>query len=131
MRDRIVCRHAQIEDAPLIHQLMVEAFMPLYEKYHDEDTSPTKEGLDKVISKMQMKGSNYYLICMQNIDSDAMQETDRNVLQETDSDAVQVIGAVRVVENPKGVCRISHWKYCDEPDRSILCACGTLEIEHH
>lgn len=115
MRDRIVCRHAQIEDAPLIHQLMVEAFMTLYEKYHDEDTSPAKEGLDKVISKMQMKGNNYYLICMQNTDSDAVQETDRNVLQETDRDAlqetdrnaVQVIGAVRVVENPKGVCRIS------------------------
>ena len=28
-----------------LHRLQVEAFMPLYEKYQDDDTSPAKESL--------------------------------------------------------------------------------------
>ena len=28
------------EDAQLLHKLKYEAFLPLYEKYHDDETSP-------------------------------------------------------------------------------------------
>ena len=31
-----------------MHRLQVEAFMPLYEKYQDDDTSPAKESLKRV-----------------------------------------------------------------------------------
>ena len=33
------------DDAELIHQMKYEAFLPIYEKYYDEETSPVKEKL--------------------------------------------------------------------------------------
>ena len=35
-----------------LHRLQVEAFMPLYEKYQDDDTSPAKESLKRVTEKI-------------------------------------------------------------------------------
>jgi len=52
-------------DAKLLHQMKREAFLPLYEKYHDDETSPAKEDLDKVIRSIQMENSDYYLIRFQ------------------------------------------------------------------
>lgn len=39
---------AQKTDALLIHQLKKSAFMPLYEKYHDTETTPALDPPEKV-----------------------------------------------------------------------------------
>lgn len=49
-------------DAELLHRLQVEAFMPLYEKYHDDDTNPAKESKDKILAKIEGKDSDFYFI---------------------------------------------------------------------
>ena len=53
---------ATADDAQVIHQMQYEAFLPLYEKYHDDETSPAKESLDTVIWKITQPDSEYWLI---------------------------------------------------------------------
>lgn len=62
MREDVTLRLATQEDAELIHQMKYEAFLPLYEKYHDDETSPAKEGIEKVIKQLQEEITEYYLI---------------------------------------------------------------------
>ena len=50
------------EDAPLIHRMKHAAFWPLYEKYHDESTSPALELLGKVKGQLAHPASDWYLI---------------------------------------------------------------------
>lgn len=50
------------KDADLIHRMKYEAFLPLYEKYHDDETSPTKENLEKLKYQLQNEWSDYYII---------------------------------------------------------------------
>lgn len=52
------------EDAKLIHDMKYKAFLPLYEKYHDDETNPAMEKIEKVIRQIQSEGSNYYLMCV-------------------------------------------------------------------
>lgn len=73
------------EDAELLHQIKYLAFLPLYEKYHDDETSPVKEPIEKIIRCIQMENSDYYLIKLQN----------------------EFIGGVRVVERKVGIFHIS------------------------
>lgn len=55
------------KDAELLHRLQVEAFMPLYEKYHDDETSPAKESLDTVRWKITDRvKSDFYIIEFEN-----------------------------------------------------------------
>ena len=55
------------KDAELLHRLQVEAFMPLYEKYHDDETSPAKESLDTVRWKItDWPRSDFYIIELEN-----------------------------------------------------------------
>ncbi len=55
------------KDAELLHRLQVEAFMPLYEKYHDDETSPAKESLDTVRWKITDRlKSVFYIIEFEN-----------------------------------------------------------------
>lgn len=49
-------------DAKIIHQMKYKAFLPLYEKYHDDETSPVKERIEKVIWQLTHPGAEYYLI---------------------------------------------------------------------
>lgn len=49
-------------DAELIHGMKYEAFLPTYEEFHDDETSPTKEKIEKVIWQLTHPGSEYYLI---------------------------------------------------------------------
>lgn len=62
MKEKIELVLATPEDAGLIHQMKYEAFLPLYEKYHDDETSPVNEKIDKVISQLTHPNSEYYLI---------------------------------------------------------------------
>ena len=40
MNDSIELKLVTEDEAECLHRLQVEAFMPLYEKYQDDDTSP-------------------------------------------------------------------------------------------
>ena len=62
MKDKVELKLAKTEDAQLLHKLQVEAFWPLYEKYHDDDMSPAKETLERVREKIQEEDSEFYLI---------------------------------------------------------------------
>ena len=50
------------DEAECLHRLQVKAFMPLYEKYQDEETSPAKESLEKVTKKIMEENSDFYFI---------------------------------------------------------------------
>ena len=54
MRDLIELKLVTEEEAESLHRLQVEAFMPLYEKYRDDDTSPAKESIERVTEKSSM-----------------------------------------------------------------------------
>lgn len=43
MNDLIKLKLVTEDEAECLHRLQVEAFMPLYEKYQDDDTSPAKK----------------------------------------------------------------------------------------
>ena len=43
MNDSIELKLVTEDETECLHRLQVEAFMPLYEKYQDDDTSPAKE----------------------------------------------------------------------------------------
>lgn len=85
MAEEIQLILATPKDAEVIHKMKYEAFLPLYETYHDDETSPVKEPLDKVIWKLQQEKSDYFLITFQGVS----------------------VGAVRVVEKEKSVFYIS------------------------
>ena len=73
------------KDAELLHEMKYLAFLPLYEKYHDDEISPAKEPMEKVIDSIQMENSDYYLIKFQD----------------------KLVGGVRAVERQAGVFYIS------------------------
>lgn len=52
---------AEVE-AECLHRLQVQAFMPLYEKYQDDETSPAKESLERVTEKIIEENSDFYFI---------------------------------------------------------------------
>lgn len=62
MREDVRLVLATETDAELIHQMKHETFLPLYEKYQDDETSPAKEGIEKVIKQLQEEKTDYYLI---------------------------------------------------------------------
>lgn len=53
---------ATLKDAVCIHEMKYKAFLPLYEKYHDDETNPAKEAIDKTIRLLQQKATDYLLI---------------------------------------------------------------------
>ena len=62
MGDLIELKLVTEEEAECLHRLQVEAFMPLYEKYQDDDTSPAKESLERVMEKIIEENSDFYFI---------------------------------------------------------------------
>ena len=62
MNDLIKLKLVTEDEAECLHRLQVEAFMPLYEKYQDDDTSPAKESLKKVTEKIIDTNSDYYFV---------------------------------------------------------------------
>lgn len=85
VRKDITLRRAGVEDARQIWNMQVEAFSKLYEKYHDTETSPAMESVEKVIMRLQQPFTYFYFIeC-----------------------GGEVVGAIRVVdkkENGKAKC---------------------------
>lgn len=62
MQDDFELVLATIEDAEILHKSQIEAFIPLYERYHDHATSPAKETLEKIIWKITEQNSEFYII---------------------------------------------------------------------
>ena len=62
MSDLIELKLVTEKEAESLHRLQVEAFMPLYEKYQDDDTSPVKESLKRVTEKIIEENSDFYFI---------------------------------------------------------------------
>ena len=80
MEVEIKLEPATRKDARLLHKLQVEAFLPLYEKYHDDEMSPAKESLERVIEKIEEKDSEFYLIFFEK----------------------QTVGGIRILHHDKG-----------------------------
>ena len=62
MKEEVELILATADDAELIHNMKYKAFLPLYEKYHDDETTPVNERIDKVIYQLTHSNSEYYLI---------------------------------------------------------------------
>lgn len=62
MKPNVTLTLATEKDAELIHLMKYEAFLPLYKIYQDDEISPVKESIDKVIWILTHKTSEYYLI---------------------------------------------------------------------
>lgn len=62
MNDLVKLKLVTEDEAECLHRLQVEAFMPLYEKYQDDATSPAKESLKRVTEKIIDTNSDYYFV---------------------------------------------------------------------
>ena len=62
MQSKINLVRATKKDVKLLHRLQVEAFLPLYEKYHDDATNPAKEPEDKLRKKLEDINGDFYII---------------------------------------------------------------------
>ena len=88
MNDLIELKLVKKENAECLYNLQVEAFLPLYGKYHDDITSPAKESLEKITQKIIEDNSDFYFILFNG----------------------EVAGAVRVKwHKGKNVCENVNW----------------------
>lgn len=62
MQNEIELIRAGNQDLKLLHRLQKEAFMPLYEKYHDDDTSPAMETEERLLKKIEDPNAIFYII---------------------------------------------------------------------
>lgn len=61
-REEIQLVLATEKDAEVIHDMQVKVFLPLYEKCRDDETSPARESLGKIVWRFSHSDSEYYLI---------------------------------------------------------------------
>ena len=54
-------KRATLSDAEAMHRMQVEAFLPLYDKYHDDAISPACESVQRVRQKI-VTGQYYFII---------------------------------------------------------------------
>jgi len=58
----LTLKRASEKDADLIWRMQIESFTQMYERYRDDQTSPAKEPIDKVIARLRQPYTYYYLI---------------------------------------------------------------------
>lgn len=56
-----------INEAVVIHEMQIKAFMPLLNKYQDYETNPANESLERVIDRVNQTYADYYIIKNDNI----------------------------------------------------------------
>jgi predicted acetyltransferase len=61
---QVSIRLGRLRDIELIHKLKNQAFLPLYEKYHDDEMSPATESMDKVLDQLKQENTEYYVISL-------------------------------------------------------------------
>jgi GNAT superfamily N-acetyltransferase len=81
----VTLQKAGIADAEEIWRMQKKAFWPLYEKYHDDETSPATETPDRVRKRIAQPETDYYFILL-----------DR-----------EKAGAIRALRLPEGHMRVS------------------------
>ncbi|MEC0091977.1 GNAT family N-acetyltransferase [Paenibacillus macquariensis] len=74
-----------LNEASTIHEMQMKAFMPLFDKYQDFETSPANESVERIISRMNQSFTDYYIIKSSNIS----------------------LGAVRIVRKENETYRVS------------------------
>ena len=62
LMNRIKLEEVRDYEFPQLYEMQVESFMPLYEKYHDDDTSPAKESFERVKRRAEATNRKYYFI---------------------------------------------------------------------
>ncbi len=53
---------ASLHEAVIIHEMQVQAFKSLLEKYQDYETSPGNESLERIIERLNQTFTDYYII---------------------------------------------------------------------
>jgi len=53
---------AGLSEATIIHEMQIEAFMPLLIKYKDYETSPANEAIDRIMERINQSFTDYYII---------------------------------------------------------------------
>lgn len=76
---------AGIDEASVIHQMQIKAFMPLLNKYQDFDTSPASETVGRIIDRLKQSFTDYYIIKNSNT----------------------IVGAIRIVRKANKTYRVS------------------------
>ena len=66
-----------LEDADKLWKMQTEAFQDLYQKYHDTETSPAAESIDKIIMRLQQPFTYYYFIQENGQDVGAVRVVDK------------------------------------------------------
>lgn len=61
-KEEITIVRATLADAELIHEMKYQSFLPLYEKYHDDASSPATETLERTVKLLNLEDSEYFLI---------------------------------------------------------------------
>lgn len=65
----VTIRPAREEDAGRIHAMQICSFMPLYEKYRDDDTSPARETVERVRARICDQDRSYYIILWDGVEA--------------------------------------------------------------
>ncbi|AZS16596.1 GNAT family N-acetyltransferase [Paenibacillus lutimineralis] len=55
-----------LNEASIIHEMQIKAFMPLLEKYQDYETSPANESVERIIDRLNQPFTDYYIIKISN-----------------------------------------------------------------
>lgn len=63
----ITLRKANANDVEKLYEIQIDSFMPLYEIYHDDETSPAKESMEKFLKRLSQPESTHYMI-LSNLD---------------------------------------------------------------
>lgn len=58
---------AGLNEASMIHEMQIEAFMPLLKKYQDYETSPANETVERIIDRLKQSFTDYYTINNSNV----------------------------------------------------------------
>lgn len=61
-KSEVTLSKATVEDAAVIHDMQLQAFLPLLEKYQDYETNPANETLERLVERMNQEFVDYYLI---------------------------------------------------------------------
>ncbi|MGZ9583762.1 GNAT family N-acetyltransferase [Paenibacillus marinisediminis] len=74
-----------LDEASIIHEMQIKAFMPLLEKYQDYETSPANESVERIMTRMNQPYSDYFTIRCSDI----------------------IVGAIRIVRKENDIYRVS------------------------
>lgn len=82
---KIFLYKSDLSDASVIHEMQIKAFLPLFEKYQDQETSPANESVERTISRINQSFTDYYIIKSSNTP----------------------VGAIRIVRKSNNTYRVS------------------------